>query len=77
MSMKAIRERDYDADRPFVDWMVYVPRSVPAMPSPSRVELLKDLGSIVVVQPDPPVGEDAEELTRIRRVESLLRTQRA
>lgn len=77
MSMKAISERDYDADRPFVDWMVYVPRSVPAMPSPSRVGLLKDLGSIVVVQPDPPVGEDAEELSRIRRVESLLRTQRA
>jgi hypothetical protein len=72
MSKKAIRERQYDADYPFVDWMVYVPRSVPAMPPPSRVEVLKDLGSIVVVQPDPPTGDSPEELSLIRRVESLL-----
>jgi hypothetical protein len=72
MSKKAMRERRYNAKYPFVDWMVYVPRSIPAMPPPSRVEVLKDLGSIVVVQPDPPAGDSAEELSLIRRVESLL-----
>lgn len=72
MSKKAIRERDFDVDSPLVDWMVYVPRAVPAMPLPSRVEVVKGLGSIVVVQPDPPVGDNAEELERIRRVERLL-----
>jgi len=72
MSKKAMKERGYDADYPFVDWMVYVPRSVPAMPPPSRVEVLKDLGSIVVVQPDPPTGDSPEELSLIRRVEGLL-----
>lgn len=72
MSKRAIKERDYDADYPFVDWMVYVPRAVQAMPLPSRVEVLKDLGSIIIVQADPPVGDSAEELLHIRKVESLL-----
>ena len=72
MSKKAMRERDFDGDNPFVDWMVYVPRRIAAVPSPGRVEALNGLGSIVVVQPDPPVGEGHQELTRIRQVERLL-----
>jgi hypothetical protein len=72
MSKKAMRERDFDGDYPFVDWMVYVPRSLKAVPFPSRVEVVKGLGSIVIVQPDPPVGDDAEEQSIIRRVESIL-----
>jgi hypothetical protein len=72
MSKKAMRERDFNGDYPFVDWMVYVPRSVKAVPLPSRVEVLKGLGSIVIVQQDPPVCDDAEELALIRRVERLL-----
>lgn len=72
MSKKAMRERDFDGDYPFVDWMVYVPRSVKPMPVPSHVEVLEGLGSIIVVQPSPPVGDSATELPLIRRVESLL-----
>jgi hypothetical protein len=72
MSSRAVKERDYNADYPFVDWMVYVPRAVRAMPLPTRVESLKGLGSIIIVQPDPPVGDNAEELSLIRKVESLL-----
>ena len=74
MSKKAMRARGYDANYPFVDWMVYVPRVVAAVPLPSRIDVLKGLGSIVVVQPDPPVGDDAGELSLIRRVERLLTT---
>jgi hypothetical protein len=72
MSKKAMRDRKVIGVYPFVDWMVYVPRSVPAMPPPSRVEVLEGLGSIVVVQPDSPTGDSAEELSLIQRVESLL-----
>jgi hypothetical protein len=72
MSDKAMTERNFDGDYPFVDWMVYVPRLVKAVPSPSRIEELKGLGSIVIVQPNPPAGDDAEERLRIRRVESIL-----
>lgn len=72
MSKKAMRERDFDGDNPFVDWMVYVPRKIASVPLPGRVEELNRLGSVVVVQPDPPVGEGHEELARIRHVERLL-----
>jgi hypothetical protein len=67
-----MEERGFDGVHPFVDWMVYVPRSVEAVPPPGYVLPLNDLGSIVVVQPNPPVGDSPEELPRIRRVESLL-----
>lgn len=72
MSTKAMKDRDFDGDYPFVDWMVYVPRAVKAVSLPSRIEVLKGLGSIVVVQPDPPVGDNAEELALIRRVQRVL-----
>lgn len=52
--------------------MVYVPRAVQAVPLPSRIEVLKDLGSIVIVQPEPPVSDDAKELPLIRQVERAL-----
>lgn len=74
MSKKARRERRIAGVYPFVDWMVYVPRPIGAVPFPSRVRSLDELGSIVIVQPDPPSGDDAEELSRIRRVESILVT---
>jgi len=74
MSERAMQKRDFDGAQPFVDWMVYVPRSVKAVPPPGHVEPLNGLGSIVVVQPDPPVGDEPGELSRIRRVESLLAT---
>ncbi len=72
MSKKAMRERDFDGDYPFVDWMVYVPRPVTSVPSPGRVETLDGLGSIVIVQPDPPLEMGDEELSRIKKVERLL-----
>ncbi|MBO9602819.1 MAG: hypothetical protein J7496_09965 [Novosphingobium sp.] len=69
-----MRERDFDGDKPFVDWMVYVPRAIDFAPLPGHVEKLPGLGSIVVVKPDPPVGEDQDELASIRQVERLLQT---
>ncbi len=72
MSKKAMRERDFNVERPFVDWMVYVPRAVESVPAPGHVETLDGLGSIVVVQSDPPVGDDEEELSRIQKVERVL-----
>jgi hypothetical protein len=74
MSKKAMRERSFDGDNPFVDWMVYVPRKIASVPAPGRVEKLNGLGSVVVVQPHPPIGDDDEELARIQQVERLLPT---
>ncbi|GBF58724.1 hypothetical protein PbB2_02412 [Candidatus Phycosocius bacilliformis] len=72
MSKRAIVDRDFDADYPFVDWMVYVPRVINAAPSFATVIPLAGLGSIVVVQPEPPQGNDPEELRRIGQVEAVL-----
>jgi hypothetical protein len=72
ITKKAIASRTFEPHRPFVDWMVYVPQLIELAPPASRVEVLNGRGSIVVVQPNPPVGDDAEELSRIRQVERLL-----
>jgi hypothetical protein len=71
MSKRAMVERDFDADYPFVDWMVYVPREVQAVPSSSVVSV-GEHGSIVIVQQDRPKGIDPEELQRIRHVEAAI-----
>lgn len=71
MSKNAMREREFGIDRPIVDWMVYVPRSIEAASPPARVEILNDLGSIIVVQPNPPTGEESD-LSHIQQVERLL-----
>jgi Immunity protein 52 len=71
MSKRAMVERDFDADYPFVDWMVYVPHEVQAAPSSSVVSV-GEHGSIVIVQQDRPNGIDPEELQRIRHVEAAI-----
>ena len=71
MSKRAMVERDFDADRPFVDWMAYLPREVHSVSSSSVVPVGVH-GSIVIVQQDRPNGIDPEELQRIRQVEAAL-----
>lgn len=56
---------------PLVDWMVYIPGTVQEVPSPSTIVSLEDEGSIVIVQPKPPVfdnKEDQEQVQTIRRI---------
>lgn len=72
MSKRAMVERSFDADHPFVDWMVYVPHAITTAPSFAAVLPLEGLGSIVVVQPEPPQGDDPEELRRIGQVEAVI-----
>ena len=72
ISKKALRKRPLNADCPYVDWMVYVPRSIDSIGPPARLERVGDIGTIVIAQPEPTTGEDAEELSRIRSVERIL-----
>jgi hypothetical protein len=72
MSRDAMNTRNFDPDRPFVDWMTYVSASVSEVPAPSSVRLLPGRGSIVVVQPTPPSEDEPHELTRIRQIDELL-----
>jgi hypothetical protein len=73
LSRAAMRARNFDPALPFVDWMAYVPSEIDQVPSPSTVLRLAGLGSIIVVQTTPPSIDNPEELTRIRRIDEILR----
>lgn len=68
----ARQERAFDASEPFVDWLVFVPWDVGSVPAPAKVERLGRLGSIVAVQPNPPVRYTPGDLAHIRSVERSL-----
>lgn len=74
MSRSAMQAREFGASRfPFVDWMVYVPSVLPLPPQPSRLIQVEGLGSIIVVQPDPPQVGDLDAASRITVVETLIK----
>ena len=72
MSREAMNARAFDAKIPFVDWMVYVPRRIDSVLSPSSVVELES-GSLIVVQPDPPAVNSTADQENIRRIENILR----
>jgi hypothetical protein len=72
MSRQAMSARGFNAKHPFVDWMVYVPWTVDKVQPPSSSIKLDGLGSIVLVQPIPPSGEESEEIQRTRRIVEML-----
>ncbi len=76
LSRAAMRARHFNPALPFVDWMAYVPSEIDQVPSPSTVLRLAGLGSIVVVQTTPPSTDNPDELTRIRRIDEILRELR-
>ena len=77
MSRHAMNERSFDARTPFVDWIVYVPREIAAPESPSSVVPVPGLGSIVVVQPTPPLIADLDAAAHVERVGFLIRQSAA
>jgi hypothetical protein len=72
MSREAMNARAFDAKIPFVDWMVYVPRRIDGVLSPSSVVEFES-GSLIVVQPDPPAVNNRADQENIRRIENILR----
>ncbi|REK11419.1 MAG: hypothetical protein DWQ37_14135 [Planctomycetota bacterium] len=75
MSEQAIGARDFDARRPFVDWIVYIGRcwlaEEPVLESPASVEGL-EAGTLIVVQDEPPHPSNPDDVANIRRVEDAL-----
>lgn len=76
MSRKAMNARGFCAKQPFVDWMLYLSARVmptaPDLPSPSAVSMLDSLGSIIVVQTEPPDLADPDHQRRIQQVNAEL-----
>jgi hypothetical protein len=77
MSRDAMNARNFNARVPFVDWMVYLSNrlvpQVPLLPSPAIVRQVERLGSIIVVQGEPPNPANSEHLQNIDRVEAALK----
>jgi hypothetical protein len=71
MSRDAMNARAFDARTSFVDWIVYVPRRIDRVLPPSSVIQLEN-GSLIVVQPDPPVVNSTADQENILRIENIL-----
>ncbi len=78
MSYTAMEAKNYKVRVPFVDWMFYMNHKlaseVPPLPPPARVQAVDGLGSIIVVQDEPPDHSNPEHLRNIERVEAMLKT---
>jgi immunity protein 52 of polymorphic toxin system len=72
-SNEAMKSRDWE-QKPFVDWMVYIPRGIGSVPRPSSLRHLENGGSLIVVQPITPVLGNPEDHKRIREIERVIRS---
>ncbi len=73
MSESSMLARNFNAEVPFVDWMVYVPHKVEGIAEPASISALPGHGSIVVVQPNPPSVSSAASQALISSVENVVK----
>lgn len=77
MSTDAMNARPFSAQVPFVDWMLYLSNTlvpqVPPLPPPATVRKVERLGSIIVVQTEPPDPADPKHLRNIEQTEAALK----
>jgi hypothetical protein len=77
MSRDAMNARGFNARVPFVDWMLYLSgrlgSKIPALPRPATVQPVGELGSIIMVQGEPPDSAGPEQLENVQRVKVALK----
>lgn len=72
-SVDAMNTRGYNPVVPFVDWMVYVSLKLAPLPlAVASAKAIDGMGTLVVVDRGPEVGETAGHLERVRAVEAGL-----
>ena len=78
MNHNTVGARKFKGGGPFVDWMLYLSKNqvpqVPSLPQPANVQQVGKLGSIIVVQKEPPDPTNLEHLRNIEQVEAALKT---
>jgi hypothetical protein len=76
MSHGATKARAFSAKAPFVDWMLYLSDrlypQITTLTPPATAQRAAGVGSIIIVQPEPPNPANAAHLGNIRRVETVL-----
>lgn len=71
MSESSMLTRDFGAEKPFVDWMIYVPRRIGKAPEPAVLLEIQE-GSIIVLPPDSPSINLPQKKSLIERVERAI-----
>jgi hypothetical protein len=78
MSTDAMNAREFNARLPFVDWMLYLSNKlmpqISALPQPVSVQRVEELGSILIVQGEPPDPTNLEHVRNVERIGYALRT---
>ena len=72
MAKDAMRSRNFSAQVPFVDWMLFVSRELPSSKLDPPVFRTQSGGSLIVVQADPPSDTDPKALSRINVVKEAI-----
>ncbi len=70
ISKSSLRARGFSGNKPFVDWMLYVPRALTISETHVRSISLEELGTIVVISPRPDIGDVPDG--RVKLVEDAL-----
>ena len=75
MLTAAVTVKNSTVALPIVDWMLYLSKSLaPQLPAlPAKVQTVDAIGSIIVVQDEPPDRTNPEHLQNISRVESAVK----
>jgi hypothetical protein len=77
MSSKGRDMRHAKPGQPFIDWMIYLSDEllpeVPKLKPPARCERIDDLGTLIVVQPEPTDPTNRDHLQNIERVQTALK----
>ena len=60
MSRQAMDTRPFSGRMPFLDWLLYVPKEVPAPEPPASVEQLEGLGFILQTRPMAPAADEVD-----------------
>ncbi len=72
-SRTALTARMAGPAQPVVDWIVYVRRTIPAVPAPSARIVIDGHGTMIVVCPHPPDASRPEDVAAVRRIDALMK----
>ncbi|MFQ3591849.1 MAG: Imm52 family immunity protein [Gemmataceae bacterium] len=75
MSLEGMSNRNFAADAPFVDWMLYLSNRLAHnlnVPKPSLIQQIDSIGWLIIVQQEPTEADNPVHLERIKSVQSVI-----
>jgi len=72
MSRAAMTARQFNGNKPFMDWMAYLPAIITGIEPPATAMPVADLGTIIISQNQPPTITDPAAQKQIAHLQSIL-----